>query len=455
MDALAVESIKKALDAPDFDVHEEVEKAEEIQEMIRAGNEALGDICEHFRLANIALSEDTIHILTDNAYSRLFPEKKNELACFRDGHMFMRQSRDRVALMSDFTHELAHAISYNQIRISVTENTETELHFDSRQKRTGYGFENARKELRTIGASFNEGVTEFFARDVVRPLFAEYVGLNDKESKGLEDEIAYYPQYVLIRGILQYISEQGKEPSEEDFLRGLITGEKTVLKKLHQSLKELGFEKGVKPLIEMGFSTEDVLAVATHYRLEAAEMEIQNFDAWETLNTDTSKLRDADRMNLKERIEKAKKEARSLAEAEKESLEIGHIINDFVHGKIGLQEFIQNEKRSELLEPGEIEFTNLDEMRAFLADFLKDDALAQELTNHEKEHLDVIMKTGWPVRILFRFFRDEKGVLFGRPGVEPTIPEIGDEEDIREKLKRIIESPHDLSDTDTLAIKPK
>jgi len=166
------------------------------------------------------------------------------------------------------------------------------------------------------------------------------------------------------------------------------------------------------------------------------------------------KVPDKSLASLEERERRAKQEARPLAEAEEEAKISARLVNDFLRGRITLQEF--NEKglqKTGELQPGELELSDLEEMLAYLEKSLKDSNLAKELTEHERRHYDVIAEVGWPARLLFRFFRDEKGKLFGRPGVEPNIPEEGDVDDIRKKLRQIIEAVDDPSDHDHLATK--
>lgn len=159
------------------------------------------------------------------------------------------------------------------------------------------------------------------------------------------------------------------------------------------------------------------------------------------------------RPSLAERTFLAKKEARPLTEAEAEDEKSVVLINDFINGRISLQEFNANDlTRAGKIRPGEVELMNLNEMRAFLRDLFHDDAIANELTEHEKEHLDKIIEIGWSARLLFRFFVDESGSLSGRPGVSPNIPEVGNEDDIRNKLRSIIEAAQEPSDTDERSI---
>ena len=160
-------------------------------------------------------------------------------------------------------------------------------------------------------------------------------------------------------------------------------------------------------------------------------------------------IRPEEMLSLKERLERAKRDAQPLIEVEAQDERIAQTINDFLSSRISLDEFLQD--YSEDLPPGTVEFVNLDEMRSCLVELLRDEALADELTHHEKEHWEQVQEFGWQAKLLFRFFRDEQNALSGRPGVQPKIPRTGDEDEIRRKLKLIIEAAHDPSDTDTLA----
>lgn len=159
-------------------------------------------------------------------------------------------------------------------------------------------------------------------------------------------------------------------------------------------------------------------------------------------------------MTLKERAEMAMDQARPLFDAESDDAFAAKIVSDFISGRIKLAEFLDkyDSLRSDGLEPGELEFSSLREMHDFLKELLGDEEVARDLADHEKSHLAVIKKAGWKYKILFRFFRNDAGDLCGRPAVAPTIPESGDEDDIRSKLKMIIEAPDDMSDTDRMSV---
>lgn len=158
--------------------------------------------------------------------------------------------------------------------------------------------------------------------------------------------------------------------------------------------------------------------------------------------------------SLEERKQRAMQEARPVADAEEKDKINARIINDFLQGRITLQEFQQKGSQEfGQLQPGELELSDLEEMLAFLENLLKDSKLAKELTEHEEKHYKVIAEVGWPAKLLFRFFRNEKGKLSGRPGVEPKIPKEGDVDEIRKKLRQIIEAVDDPSDHDLLASK--
>ncbi|MDO8241262.1 MAG: hypothetical protein Q7T51_04775 [Candidatus Moranbacteria bacterium] len=183
-------------------------------------------------------------------------------------------------------------------------------------------------------------------------------------------------------------------------------------------------------------------------------MEIPHVNMYDKPSKKDAFVEKEDLQNLVARTLLAKKEARQLIEVEAEDKESAMSVNNFIHGRISLQEFNANDSTQfGILKPGEIELSGLDEMREFLADLLHNKELAQELVEHEREHFDKIMEIGWSAKLLFRFFRDNDGSLSGRPGVVPNIPRTGDENEIRNKLQSIIEAVHDASDMDVLATK--
>jgi|GEM_PF-5989582 len=158
----------------------------------------------------------------------------------------------------------------------------------------------------------------------------------------------------------------------------------------------------------------------------------------------------SDKLSLAERKIIAMKNARVLEDVEAEHVEKGSVLRDFINGTISLKELreglIEDKKANE--ESGELELGNVEEMLAFLADLFHNESLAKELTDHEKSHLDELRSRGLDGYLVFRFFKDQDGNMLGRPGVRLTIPESGDENEIRANLKSVVEAPEELSDTD-------
>ncbi|MFH0755346.1 MAG: hypothetical protein V1910_01625 [bacterium] len=75
-------------------------------------------------------------------------------------------------------------------------------------------------------------------------------------------------------------------------------------------------------------------------------------------------------------------------------------------------------------------------MQIFLRNLFHDGVITNKLIKHKKEHLDKIIEIGCEsVRLLFRFFIDDNGSFSGQPGVKPNILEVGNNNDIRNKLK--------------------
>lgn len=157
-----------------------------------------------------------------------------------------------------------------------------------------------------------------------------------------------------------------------------------------------------------------------------------------------------DKLSIPERKIIAMNNAQILEDAEADYGEQGGALRDFINGSISLKELrevlIEDKKHNE--ESGELELSNVEEMLAFLTDLFHDERLAKELTDHEKSHLDELRSRGLDGHLVFRFFKDQDGNMLGRPGVRLTIPETGDEDEIRANLKSVVEAPDDLSDTD-------
>lgn len=187
-------------------------------------------------------------------------------------------------------------------------------------------------------------------------------------------------------------------------------------------------------------------------------MDIPHVDKYKqsvSLEKDESKKLD----NRNFEISRARERARPLEEAEEEEVKEAALMNSFIYGHTSLKEF--HSKYSAIRKPGELKqgevmLSNFEEMEDVLYDFMgQTNETAKELTEHEKEHYDRVKELGWSARLLFRFFISKDGIVSGRAGIDLSIPEKGDDEDIRLKLKTIIEAPEDLSDTDAIATKEK
>jgi len=154
--------------------------------------------------------------------------------------------------------------------------------------------------------------------------------------------------------------------------------------------------------------------------------------------------------SLDSRLSRAIQTAPQRDKSEQEDNEQAKLVRDFMQGKISLSEFSSSlAKRSDEPGPGELVLKDLDEL-FHLVQSIWDTELAEEHFEHERQHLELIDEAGWSSQLLFRFFVDEKGIMSGRPSVVPNIPEEGNENKIREKLKQVLQAPEDPSDTDKI-----
>lgn len=153
---------------------------------------------------------------------------------------------------------------------------------------------------------------------------------------------------------------------------------------------------------------------------------------------------------LSVRYERARDTAQSLEYAEKQDEAEADLINDFLSGRISLEKYHATDSIQRSTD-GVLELKNLNELKFFLDQLLNDESLAQELYEHEAEHYAEIIAVGWKAKILFRFFRDNKGKISGRPGIDLEVPKAGDENEIRRILRAILEAPEDQSDLDSRA----
>jgi len=186
-------------------------------------------------------------------------------------------------------------------------------------------------------------------------------------------------------------------------------------------------------------------------------MEIPNASAYENcenLENDNNLKENERELNLVDRINLAIKDARPLDEADEEDKKTASLINDFISGRINLNEFNKrNEKEVDVFKLGTVELASLEELSDCLMKIFGDEEVVKELTDHEREHFNKVIEFGWMAKILCRFFKDENNSISLRPGILPDIPKGGNEKEIRDKLKLIIEAPNDQSDTDEIAIK--
>jgi hypothetical protein len=154
---------------------------------------------------------------------------------------------------------------------------------------------------------------------------------------------------------------------------------------------------------------------------------------------------------LLEEIKKAELDSRPVEEADKEDLEEARAMRDFLNDKINLKEYLQICPNRRALRLGEVYVPGYGSLNKALLYLLKDKKLADEITEHEKSHLEEALRLGFAdSKLMLRFFRENEEISF-RASMRLMIPEEGDEEEIRKRLRIIIEAPQILSDLDTLS----
>jgi hypothetical protein len=147
-------------------------------------------------------------------------------------------------------------------------------------------------------------------------------------------------------------------------------------------------------------------------------------------------------------LEKAKENAKPLTEAEIQDEQESKLLSNFINGKISLKEYHEQDTRGQNLTSGEIELPSIPALLKAITYLIGDEELAQELVDHETDHYNEALRLGFVrSKIVLRFFTEDGDLSF-RPGIVLALPDSGDEEQIRQHLKIIIEAPQELSDLD-------
>ena len=153
--------------------------------------------------------------------------------------------------------------------------------------------------------------------------------------------------------------------------------------------------------------------------------------------------------DLKEKIRLTMQNAISLEEAEKRTNEEDSLLSSFINKQISLREYKEKEAEHNLLqEAGVIKVSSLSEMYNAIYATIGNEEIARELVEHERSHCKEIEALGFGFELLLRFFKNENNIISFRPSISVDIPEDGNEDQIREKLKIIIGAPIYISDSD-------
>lgn len=153
------------------------------------------------------------------------------------------------------------------------------------------------------------------------------------------------------------------------------------------------------------------------------------------------------RRELEAKLRRTRQEAPESSVFDERDRQENEVFEGFLSGRLSLKEYHKQDPRGETLYPNEVEVATIESLREALGILVRAE-VADELVAHEADHYQVAIEAGFSdTRILIRFY-EEGGQVGFRPGVFIILPKQGNEQEIREKLRAIIEAPDELSDLD-------
>lgn len=102
---------------------------------------------------------------------------------------------------------------------------------------------------------------------------------------------------------------------------------------------------------------------------------------------------------------------------------------------------------------GVVDIPSAEVLRLVMLQILGDAKLAQEQADHEREHYDSAIQHGLNPKFIIRFLKNKNSSTDIIPGVSFKLPEIGDEEEMRQAIINITTQVSELSLSDEQQLK--
>lgn len=125
--------------------------------------------------------------------------------------------------------------------------------------------------------------------------------------------------------------------------------------------------------------------------------------------------------NLEPVIQEAMTNAPTIEEVQEKENELNNILQKFIKGEYSLREFLEKDK--EIIIHGRVEILDFDVLKKTIFKITKDQDIASELSFHEREHANELIKAGFRFKIYLVFDRDKNNEIGFHAQIEPELSE--------------------------------
>jgi hypothetical protein len=224
----------------------------------------------------IDLEIDRVHLVNSKEYRdmRGSTSESESVAYFSDGHIYLQRTNSRADLIVDFSHEIAHAMSFLKKRINILENTKDEITYETEILRHGYAAKSGNMEKMVVGRGFDEAMTEIIGWNIRNRVVEKQTFLSEKEELWVSDASYfnnnYQPQIILLQEIFKRLEPEKPEVGAANMMHDYITGNPQTYKDIQNMFREQGIKDGLKILMAMDTSIESAKETAKKLHLTTA-----------------------------------------------------------------------------------------------------------------------------------------------------------------------------------------
>jgi hypothetical protein len=241
-------------DKPEIVGDDELEKTDFEKECLKKLNQAAASCFEDD--IDYVFPDEKLHVLDGKTMKEKF--KDSDPARYRLSHICITRTDDKLKFISSLAHEIAHDLSFQRLPADIEHDDKIIL--KNITERVGFRTEG-------FGSGFNEGMTDYLA-SAIKKRYCDLMDMTDDEREIiLHQNIGYYPQYLIIRELLEKAGGGDFESARQDLLRSYLFGYADGLKVLAKYFRDKGIPDGLKILFRMEATNESALETAEKLRL--------------------------------------------------------------------------------------------------------------------------------------------------------------------------------------------